>query len=76
MHSESDYMQRSNYGVNHTLIASRQPITPWGEKYTDKYRVITRRMLGLNQESTLMSALIPPKAVHIIGVFGICFSDD
>ena len=73
---ESDYMQRSNYGVNHTLIASRQPITPWGEKYTDKYRVITRRMLGLNQERTLMSALIPPKAVHIIGVFGICFSDD
>ncbi|WP_243171492.1 Eco57I restriction-modification methylase domain-containing protein [Faecalispora jeddahensis] len=70
------YMQRSNYEVNQKLCAKRTPITPWGEKYTEKFRVVTRRMLGLNQERTLMSAIVPPKAVHIIGVFGICFSND
>lgn len=73
---QGDYIQRSNYAVEYANCNARIPTTPWGEKYTEKFRVITRRMLGLNQERTLMSAIIPPKAVHIIGVFGICFKDD
>lgn len=72
---DGEYMQRSNYAVDIEKCRAKTPKTPWGTSYTAEYRVVTRRMLGLNQERTLMSAIIPPKASHIIGVFGICFND-
>lgn len=72
---DRDYLQRTNYAVDIEKCREKTPKTPWETCYTDEYRVVTRRMLGLNQERTLMSAIIPPKTAHIIGVFGICFND-
>lgn len=50
-------------------------MTEWGTKYINEYRIATRKMLGLNQERTLMSAIIPPKTAHINGIFGMCFKE-
>lgn len=71
-----NYIQRSNYAVSMTdddTVRSQE--TSWGTKYVDEYRIASRKMLGLNQERTLMSAIIPPKTSHINGIFGMCFKD-
>lgn len=67
------YRPRCNYspgiGVNDYL--SRIPSTPWGSKYTDEYRLVMRKMIGLSGERSLIPAIIPPKVGHIDGLFGI-----
>ena len=70
-----DYLPRTNFFANIDVLDKQIPRTQWGELYTDLYRIGTRNMLGLNQERTLMSAIIPPKVLHINGIFGICFKD-
>ena len=39
----------------------------------DHYRVISRKMLNQAGERTLMSAIIPPYAGHILAIFGLAF---
>ena len=68
------YYQRSIYRVN-PLSDYDDPKTPWGSSYTSEFRYVVRRRLGLNQERTLMGAIIPPGPSHINGVFGMCFKD-
>lgn len=69
-----DYCQRNIYRVNPNSDFD-DPQTPWGTSYTSEYRYVVRRRLGLNQERTLMGAIIPPGPSHINGIFGMCFRD-
>ena len=67
-----DYKQRCNYSPACDMgeYLRRVPKTPWGEKYTDCYRIIVRRMLNQSGERTLIPAIIPPHAGHVHTVFG------
>ena len=69
----TDYFQRSNYrpacSINEYI--SRAPITPWGEKSIDSYRVIMRNMLGQSGERTLISCIAPPHTGHVHAVYEI-----
>ena len=58
-------------GVDVGSYLSRVPSTPWGTKYTDEYRIVMRKMLNLSGERTLIPAIIPKRAGHIDGIFGI-----
>lgn len=67
-----NYMQRCNYSPACDIdeYLHRVPKTPWGDKYTDHYRIIVRRMLNQSGERTLVPAIIPPHAGHVHTVFG------
>lgn len=71
------YIARTKYtvGCSATDYIARIPVTSWGSKYTDEYRLIARKMLNLKQERTLMAAIIPPKTGHINGLHGVCYQN-
>lgn len=73
----ADYLPRTNYSPSCTLgdYLSRIPDTPWGKKYTDYYRLAGRKMVDIEGERTLMTALIPPQVGHTNGVIGFAFAD-
>lgn len=68
-----DYLQRDNYAIacSPQEYRARTPDTPWGQKYSDCYRFITRKMLNQEGERTLMCVIIPPQSEHINGCFGM-----
>jgi len=70
---DRSYCQRSKYALSVPVseYMSNSPLTQWGERYIGTYRIATRKMLGLNQERTLMAAVIPQSAAHINGIYGI-----
>ena len=72
-----NYIQRCNYSValSEEEFSNIMPDTPWGTKYRNEYRVVSRKMLYARGERTLMSAIIPPKVSHINGVYGIAFRE-
>lgn len=72
-----DYMQRCNYSPACDMeeYFRRVPKTPWGDAYTDCYRIIVRRMLNQSGERTLIPAIIPPHVGHVHTVFGFAFHD-
>lgn len=74
---DDDYIQRTNYRINIDTSRYLQSFTDmgWGKTYLNDYRLLTRKMLGLNQARTLMSAIVPPMTSHINGLFGISFKD-
>lgn len=69
------YIQRSKYSINQNIgdYVNQSPTMPSGRKYIDSYRLATRKMLGLNQERTLMAAIIPKGTSHINGIYGMSF---
>lgn len=71
------YLQRSNYSpacdIHDYLL--RLPDTAWGNKYTDNYRIAGRKMIDLEGERTLMTALLPPYVGHTNGIIGFAFAD-
>ena len=73
----SSYIQRSKYSIEEIMMdyLSDSPRTEKNTRYIDTYRIATRKMLGLNQERTLMSAIIPPKTSHINGIYGMYLED-
>lgn len=73
MSVDESYMQRCNYSIACTSseYTKRVPTTQWGKKYDDDYRLCIRKMLNQGGERTLIGAIIPPKADHINGIFGI-----
>lgn len=73
----SGYIQRSKYAIEETMMdyLSASPRTEKNTRYIDTYRIAARKMLGLNQERTLMSAIIPPKTSHINGIYGMYLED-
>lgn len=44
-------------------------------KMTDYYRFITRKMISLSAERTLVGAIFPPSVSHISGAFSVAFRD-
>lgn len=73
-----NYIARTKYsiGCEITDYLGRIPVTSWGTKYIDEYRLIARKMLNLKQERTLMAAIIPTKCGHINGLHGVCYYDN
>ena len=73
-----NYIARTKYTIGCGIDAylKRIPMTSWGSKYTDEYRLIARKMLNLKQERTLMAAIIPTKCGHINGLHGVCYRDN
>lgn len=69
------YIQRSKYAIHQNIgeYVSQSPVMPSGRKYIDSYRLVARKMLGLNQERTLMAAIIPKGTSHINGIYGMSF---
>ncbi|MFC7677592.1 Eco57I restriction-modification methylase domain-containing protein [Paenibacillus sp. GCM10028914] len=71
-----DYLQRCNYSPACEIgeYNQRIPVTGWGDKVHQSFRIIARKMLNLSGERTLISA-IPSKATgHIHGIFGVSFN--
>lgn len=68
-----DYVQRCNYSIE-TDVAdyiSQIQVTPWGTKYHDDYKLLSRTMINLSGERSLVSSIVPKKTAHINGLFGI-----
>lgn len=74
----SEYLQRKNYSIacSYDEYEKRVPNTAWGTKYDSSFRLCMRKMLNLTGERTLISAIIPPHANHINGIFGVNMQDD
>lgn len=71
------YVQRMNYSVACSLekYLSRLSTTSWGNKYNQNYRVISRKMLNLSGERSLISCIAVPNAMHTNGILGLACSD-
>ncbi|MCR5833160.1 MAG: N-6 DNA methylase [Selenomonadaceae bacterium] len=71
------YLQRCKYkpACEVDEYIGRVQNTPWHTKYTDGYRLISRRMLNLTGERTLISAIVPPMTGHVHTVIGVAFHD-
>ncbi len=68
-----DYLQRCNYSPNceYNDYIRRIPITGWGVKANNSYRVIARKMLNLSGERTLIACMPVASATHIHGIIGL-----
>lgn len=70
---DENYLQRCKYSVladRNTFLSSIQT-TQWDEKYNANYRVLSRTMIYLNGERSLISSIVPPFSSHINGCFGM-----
>ena len=72
-----DYVQRMNYSVacNIDAYLERLSTTKWGNKYNQNYRVISRKMLNLSGERSLISCIAVPNAMHTNGILGLACSN-
>lgn len=68
-----DYVQRCNYRIESDVAdyVSQIQVTPWGTKYHDDYKLLSRTMINLSGERSLVSSIVPQKTSHINGLFGI-----
>lgn len=70
---DDSYVQRMNYSpatdINSYL--GRLSNTEWGNKYNQNYRVISRKMLNLSGERSLISCISVPDAMHTNGILGL-----
>lgn len=73
----NDYLPRSKYRLNavNGELLSVVPKTKWDTYYNIEYKLLSRKMLNLKQERTLMSAIAPANTLHINGIYGISFKD-
>lgn len=70
------YIQRSAFSIMIPPDKYVQKVPKFNNvNYTDNYRLISRKMLNITQERTLISAIVPPQTGHIHGILGIDFSD-
>ena len=69
----AQYVQRMNYSVACDLqrYLDRLSTTAWGNKYNQNYRVISRKMLNLSGERSLISCIAPPDSMHTNGILGL-----
>ena len=73
---DENYLQRSNYVLtNKFKIEEKLQKTKWGVKINSIYKLSSRKMLNLDNERTLISAILPKEAMHINSVFSIMFND-
>ncbi len=70
---DADYLQRCNYTPNCSMedYLKRVPVTPWGTKYTDEYRLLMRRMLNQSGERVLTCAIAPCGIAHVHTVISL-----
>lgn len=68
-----DYMQRCNYAQACSVeeYVNRIPITPWGQRYTEGYRLFHRRMLNLTGERVLTCAIAACGVAHVHTVISL-----
>lgn len=73
-----NYIPRTNYVPACDVVKYTEmiPITPWGERYHQTYRLINRAMLSLSSERTMNCAILQKGAAHIHTVFGLAFQDN
>jgi|HigsolmetaGSP11D_1036233.scaffolds.fasta_scaffold02914_2 hypothetical protein len=73
-----DYVSRCNYSpaMEKEEYLKRIPVTQWGGKYHEYYRVVSRKMLNLSGERTLIATIIPPGTTYIHGIFGFAVKHD
>ena len=64
----ADYMQRCNFRPDCNDYYSRTADTYKG-KNIDSYRIVWRKMLNQSGERTLVTSILPPKVMHIDGLF-------
>lgn len=71
------YRPRINYApaLESGAYEARIPLTPWGQKITDCYRIANRRMVGCSAERSLMPAIFPLGVTHIDTVAETCLRD-
>jgi hypothetical protein len=73
-----DYLPRSNYApaVEMSEYLRQLPRCRWNptNSHTDFYRVGLRRMINLNSERSLVSALLPPGLAHVNTVESVSFN--
>ena len=74
----SNYIQRCKYKIcdDKTKYFAQIPVAIDGKKYTDYYRLLSRKMINLSGERSLMSAIVPPKTGHTNGLYGIAFGKE
>lgn len=74
--AEENYVQRMNYSIpcdiEHYL--ERLSLTSWGNRYNQNYRVISRKMLNLSGERSLISCIAVPNSMHTNGILGLACS--
>lgn len=70
-----NYLIRTKYSPNSVDYAQKIPVTSWGEKVTNDYRIVNREMVGCSSERTLAAAIIPPGFAYVNTVFGLSFQD-
>lgn len=71
------YIPRTKYVVNCSWeeYINRCPKTSWGTSYISEYKLLSRKMLNVQQERTLMSCIAPKQSGHTNGLTGIAFKD-
>jgi methylase of polypeptide subunit release factors len=73
-----DYLPRTNYGPALEIADYRRRMTQcrWEptKSHADFFRVAFRRMINLNSERSLISALIPPHTTHVDGIESVSFA--
>lgn len=69
----SDYMIRVKYAPACTAdeYYRRIPITPWGKRVTEDYRIINREMVGCASERTLTCAIAAYGIAHVNTIFSV-----
>lgn len=72
------FIQRCKYEIcsDREKYLRQVPEMTNGEKYTSSYRLLSRKMINLSGERSLMSAIVPPKTGHTNGLYGISFFDE
>lgn len=72
-----DYLQRCNYSPACGMdeYVRRVPVTPWGSKYTNEYRVVHRRMLNQSGERTLTCAITRRATAHVHTVISLTLNN-
>lgn len=72
-----EYSQRCNYSMNCTPSEYYSHImdTPWGNKFHEQYRIMSRRMLNQSGERTLITSIIAPEEAMISTMFGMALDN-
>lgn len=73
-----EYSQRCNYSMNCTPSEYYSHImdTPWGNKFHEQYRIMSRRMLNQSGERTLITSIIAPEEAMISTMFGMALDNN
>lgn len=74
----ANYLQRSNYepACDISEYRNRIPVSDWGTRFNQHYRLSWRKMLNQSGERTLIPAILPPETAQLNTVLGVAFRDN